>query len=391
MVESMFVQPHYRNDPYGVLAQIRPESPVYQTHLPDGSEVYFVTRYQDVQAGLKDGRLIKNIAHAREGVAENNPMYSSSMLKTDPPEHTRLRALAHEAFTPKFVSQLRGHIQQIADQLLDAVQDRGGMDLISEYAFPLPITVITEMLGVPTKDEDRFRKWSTSLVDSGALSSEAHVVPPELGEMARYLGALVQERAQTPQDDLITRLIHAEQGGDKLSPIELIATLVLLLVAGHETTVNLIGVGMLALLQNPDQLEKLKQNPALIKPAVEELLRYTNPVQFVNRFAAEDLEIGGVAIPRGSHVLLSVAAADHDPAFSNHPEALDLADGNNQHVAFGQGIHYCIGAPLARLEGEIAFATLLRRFPAIRLAGDQLLEWRQTIEIRGLKSLPVEF
>jgi len=387
----MFAQTHYRSDPYSTLAQLRPESPVYQTHLPDGSKVYFVTRYEDVQAGLKDGRLIKNIAGAREGVGENNPMYGSSMLKTDPPEHTRLRALAHEAFTPKFVSQLRERIQQLADQLLDAVQDRGSMDLITDYAFPLPITVITEMLGVPTRDEDRFRKWSTTLVDSGALSSETHVVPPELSEMAQYLGALVQERARTPQDDLITRLLHVEQSGDKLSPIELIATLVLLLVAGHETTVNLIGVGALVLLQNPDQLEKLKQTPALIKPAVEELLRYVNPVQFVNRFAAQDLEIGGVSIPRGAHVLLSVASADHDPAYSEHPETLDLADGSNQHLAFGQGIHYCLGAPLARLEGEIAFATLLRRFPTLHLVEDHALEWRSTIEIRGLKSLPVEF
>ncbi|HVU14929.1 MAG TPA: cytochrome P450 [Phototrophicaceae bacterium] len=390
MVDSLFLQPHYADNPYGILSDIRAETPVYKTHLPDGAEVYFVTRYADVQAALKDGRLFKNISNVRHETAPVDPMYHANMLKADPPEHTRLRALAHEAFTPKLVNQMRSHIQEIADKLLDAVQGQGEMDLIAAYAFPLPITVICEMLGVPTADEDRFRAWSSALIASGALSSETRVMIPELQELTQYLFRLVQQKTQNPQEDLISKLIFVEQNGDKLNPIELIATLVVLLVAGHETTVNLIGNGTLALLQHPDQFEKLKNDPALIKPAVEELLRYVNPVQFVNRYASVDLEIGGVSIPKGSHLLLSVASADHDPAYEADPETLNLASGSTQHVAFGQGIHYCLGAPLARLEGEIALATLLRRCPNLRLH-TEMLEWRPSLEIRGLKSLPVTF
>ena len=386
----------YRN-PYAVYAQIRDEAPVYPARLPNGVEVLLVTRYADVLASLKDDRLVKNIRNARpKGVLgklglELN-LNNTNMLRADPPEHTRLRALAHAAFTPKFINQMRGHVQEIADGLLAAVQPNGKMDLINDFAFPLPITVITEMLGVPSADEQKFRKWSTAIIASGALSSEGTHLAPELLPLLQYVSRLVKQRTQTPQDNLISQLIHAEQNGDHFSEREVLGTTILLLIAGHETTVNLIGNGALALLQAPEQMETLKQDPRLIRPAVEEILRFVNPVQLVNRYASVDLEIGGVKVPKGSHLMLLVSAADHDPAFAAAPDQLDVSHGDAKHLAFGQGIHYCLGAPLARLEGEIAFTTLLQRLPNLRLADPNApLEWRPALELRGLKTLPVLF
>jgi cytochrome P450 len=394
---SPFASAAFKSDPYPLYARIRAETPVYVTVLPNGVKVYMITRYEDVQAALKDDRLVKNIDNARppgllRKISAGLGFSNSNMLRADPPEHTRLRALAHSAFTPRVVNQMREHIQQIADQLLDAVQPAGRMDLISDFAFPLPITVITEMLGVPTADDAKFRQWSSGLIDSGVLSSESRQLVPELLPMVNYVRNLVDKRRKAPQDDLITKLIQAEYEGSHFTQNEVIATTILLLVAGHETTVNLIGNGMLALLQHPDQFEELKQDPGLIKPAVEEMLRFVNPVQSVNRYAATDVEIGGTKIPKGSHVVLSLAAADHDLAYRSMPEQFNLAQGDTRHVAFGQGIHYCLGAPLARLEGELAFTTLLRRLPNLRLAApDQALDWRPAFELRGLHSLPVVF
>jgi len=394
---SPFSSPLYRSNPYPTYAQIRADIPAYRTVLPNGVEVYVVTRYADVQAGLKDSRLVKNIHNARpagtlEKLGIGLDMNKSNMLRSDPPEHTRLRGLVHDVFTPKYINQLRGHVQQIADELLDAVQNKGQMDFIADFAFPLPITVISEMLGVPAEDHRKFRRWSGALIASGALSSESFHIQPELLPLVHYVTKLVAEHRRNPKEDMITYMINAEKNGDRLSETELIGTTVLLLIAGHETTVNLIGNGMLALLQDPDQLETLKQNPAQIRLAVEELLRYVNPVQMVNRYAAEDLEIGGMPIPKGSHLMMVVAAANHDPAYTANPEQLDVTHTDAKHLAFGQGIHYCLGAPLARLEGEVAFATVLKRLPAIHLNVDpHALEWRPAIELRGLNALPVAF
>lgn len=392
---SPLAGPSYKSDPYPIYAHLRSQAPAYRTVLPSGVEVVLVTRYADVLAALKDERLVKNIRNARPagwldklGLGLN--LNNTNMLRADPPEHTRLRALAHAAFTPKFVNQMRGHIQEIADRLLDAVQPKGKMDLINDFAFPLPITVITEMLGVPTADDRKFRKWSSAIIASGALNSETTRLVPELLPLVQYVTRLVGERRKTPREDLISQLIHADQNGDRFSQKEVIGTTILLLIAGHETTVNLIGNGTLALLRQPEQMQKLKQDANLIKPAVEEILRLVNPVQMVNRYAAADLEIGGVEIPKGSHLMLVVAAADHDPALASSAEQLDLSQGDSKHLAFGQGIHYCLGAPLARLEGEIAFTTLLKRLPNLRLADpNEKLEWRPALELRGLRSLPV--
>ncbi|MBV9600594.1 MAG: cytochrome P450 [Chloroflexi bacterium] len=397
----VFSDPRYRADPYGVLAEVRRERPAYLTRLPSGEQVFLVTRFADVEAGLKDARLVKNISNARErrpgmlarlGFLKN--FGNTNMLRADPPEHTRLRALAHQAFTPRLVNQMRDHIQTLADQLIDAVEPAGRMDLIADFALPLPITVICELLGVPRQDEQKFRRWSGALIESGALSSESVPLVPQLLLMVRYVRRLVRRRRAHPAsgEDLVGQLLAAREGGQQLSERELLSTIILLLIAGHETTVNLIGNGTLALLLNPDQLQRLRQDPTLVKPAVEELLRYVNPAQLVNRYAREDLDIGGVPIRRGSHLLLILAAANHDPDFLERPDQLDVSRTVRQHVAFGQGIHYCLGAPLARLEGEIAFATLLRRLPNVRLGVPvEELEWRSGIELRGLRSLPVVF
>ena len=392
--ESPFATASYKANPYHYYQELRAEASIAKTRLPDGTEVYVISRYQDVEAGLKDERLIKNIYNARPNpsLGMARMISDTSMLKADPPQHTRLRALAHAAFTPKFVSRLRPHIQEIADQLVDAFQDQSSMDLVGDFAFPLPITVICEMLGVPESDAHSFREWSGALIASGALSSETPQIIPEVIQLLQYLSALVAERRAAPQADLISALTQANEQGDQLNEAELLGTSLLLLVAGHETTVNLIGNGMFALLQRPDQWERIKQDPALVKGAVEELLRLVNPVQLVNRYAAEELVIAGMSIPRGSHLLLLLGAADHDPDAFAEPEHLDLSRGASRHVAFSQGIHYCLGAPLARLEGEIAITTLLTRLPNLRLAiAPEDVIWRPAVELRGLQSLPVTF
>jgi cytochrome P450 len=398
---SVFSDPRYRADPYVVFAEVRRDQPAYPTRLPNGDDVFLVTRFADVEAALKDARLVKNITNARDRrpgwlgrVGFGGVFSNANMLRTDPPEHTRLRALAHQAFTPRLVNQMRDHVQVLADQLISAVQPAGQMDLIADFALPLPITVICELLGVPEGDEKKFRRWSNALISSGALSSETMPLSPQVLLMVSYVRRLVRRRRAHPRggDDLVGQLIAAREEGQQLSERELLSTIILLLIAGHETTVNLIGNGMLALLLNPEQLQRLQRDPTLIRGAVEELLRYVNPAQLVNRYAAEDLEVGGVPIPRGSHLLIVIAAANHDADFVPDAELLDVSRTVRQHVAFGQGIHYCLGAPLARLEGEIAFATLLRRLPNLRLSVPASeLRWRQGLELRGLESLPVTF
>ena len=393
---SPFATAEYKANPYAFYEELRRDRPVYKTLLPNGTEVYVVSRYEDVLAGLKDSRLIKDISKVRGksflemiGIGR---MRGKNMLRADPPEHGRLRSLANEAFKPKYVRELRGRIQQMADELIDKVQGKGKMEFISEFAFPLPIRVISEMLGVPEKDQDKFRKWSGDLINSGALSSERPAISSDLLQLVQYVRKVVDEHRKKPRADVVTQLIEAEEKGDRLSDDEVVSTVVLLLVAGHETTVNLIGNGMLALLLNPEQLEKLKRDPALMKPAIEELLRFVNPVQLVNRYAIEKIQIAGQEIPAGAHLVMAVGAADHDPACATNPEQLDLGREDAKHVAFGQGIHYCLGAPLARLEGEIAFATLLNRLPNLRLAvRPESVRWRPAIELRGLAELPVTF
>ena len=394
--------PDFKANPYPTYARLRSEAPVHRVALPDGRGVWLVTRYEDVSAVLKDERFVKDWRDAMtpEQLAQIPPIpevmkpLARNMLDTDPPDHERLRSLVQKAFTPRLIERMRPRVQAIADDLLHAVQDRGEMDLIDDYAFPLPIIVIAELLGVPAEDRNKFREWSNAAV-SGDTTQEymEKVLLPHMQAFTGYLRAMFEEKRKNPKDDLISGLVRAEEAGDMLSEDELLGMVFLLLVAGHETTVNLIGNGMLALLQHPDQLQKLREDPSLIKPAIEELLRYDGPVETsTERFAREDIAIGGTVIPKGEMVMVVIASADHDPERFANPDELDLTRADNKHLAFGKGIHFCLGAPLARMEGQIAINTLLRRIPELRLADSPgSLTWRPGMVLRGLKGLPVEF
>jgi cytochrome P450 len=394
--------PDFKANPYPAYAHLRSTAPIHRVTLPDGRAMWLVTRYEDVAAVFKDKRFVKDWRNAvtPEQLAQIPPIpevmkpLSRNMLDTDPPDHERLRALVSKAFTPRLIELMRPRVQAIADALLDAVEDKGEMDLIDDYAFPLPITVIAELLGVPVEDRNKFREWSDAAVSGDATQEYVEkILIPHMLAFTDYLRALFEEKRENPRDDLISALVRAEEAGDKLSEDELLAMVFLLLIAGHETTVNLIGNGMLALLQHPDELQRLKDDPSLTKPAIEELLRYDGPVETsTERFAREDVAIGGTVIPRGEMVMVVIASADHDPERFPDPEALDITRQDNKHLAFGKGIHFCLGAPLARMEGQIAINTLLRRMPDMRLKDSpESLTWRPGLVLRGLKGLPIEF
>lgn len=315
-----------------------------------------------------------------------------NMLVRDEPDHTRLRALVHKAFTPRLVENLRSRIETLTEQFLDRVAGNGRMDVIRDYALPLPSTIIAEMLGVPPSDRDRFLRWSTAVIDlrmRGGVTFLKGV--PSAFAFIRYIRDLIKLRRERP--DLISALVAAEEQGDKLSEDELVGMIFLLLVAGYETTVNLIGNGTLALLDNPAEMEILRTQPSQMESAVEELLRYDSPLDLATeRFARCDIEIAGVTIPRGAIVFAALASANRDRQQFERPDELDLGRDPNHHLAFGKGIHYCLGAPLARLEGQIAFTTLLRRFAELRLAVPRdALRWRTSLSLRALQALPIEF
>jgi cytochrome P450 len=315
------------------------------------------------------------------------------MVFRDPPDHTRLRSLVSKAFTPRVVEALHPRIQTLADELLDRVERAGAMDLILDFAFPLPVIVIAELLGVPPDDRRQFREWSTAL--AAAIDVKQTPDAYEKGnraalDLTAYLHQVVTERRRAPRDDLISRLIAVEESGGRLTEAELIATCTLLVLAGHETTVNLIGNGILALLQTRDQMDLLRSQPTLMPLAIEEFLRYDGPVQMTRRIAGEDVEMAGQRIKRGDDVRILVGAANRDPAAFPDPDRLNITREGKPHRTFGFGIHACLGALLARAEGEIAFATLLRRLPYLEL-GEGPPHWRENVGFRGLTTLPVRF
>jgi len=392
--------PEIHGNPYPLYRQLREEDPVHWSPL---LESWILTRYDDVLEVLKhpqfsaDRRRARNrfVQAAMEQQAQAGPFaQAQTMLSSDPPEHTRLRGLVSKAFTFKAVEALRPRIQQIVDELLDRVQDTGRMDAIWDLGYPLPVIVIAEMLGVPPEQRDTFKRWSDDIV----ATLGGPLVAPEVQERGRksveemgaYFTHVIAERRQAPKDDLLSRLIAAEERGEMLSEQEMLATCILLLAAGNETTTNLIGNGTLALLRNPEQLDLLRKRPELVESAVEEFLRYDGPVQGTARVAMADVEIGGQAIKEGQLAFTMLAAADRDPAIFSRPEALDITRTDNRHMAFGYGIHFCLGAPLARAEAQIAFATLLRRLPELRLDVEEP-QWGGTFILRGLKRLPVAF
>jgi cytochrome P450 len=394
MGELNLLDPDFLADPYPVYHRLRSEDPVH--HHPFG--FYVLTRYDDVTAFLRDPRFGKSgyqaLFKSRFGAGPDGPWLALSMLFRDPPDHTRLRALVSKAFSPRVVETLRGRIQDIVDRLLERMVGSAGMDVIEDLAYPLPVTVISELLGVPVGDADTVKEWSRDV--ACALDAIALPVGPDViergrratDEMAGYFRRLIVERRRRPGPDLLSGLVEAEEAGDRLTEHELLATCVLLYVAGHETTVNLIGNGLLALLRNPGELRRLRGAPGLLAGAVEELLRYDGPVQRTGRMAACDTEIGGVLIPAGSLVLALLGAANRDPSQFTEPDRLDLGRAEPRHLAFGSGSHYCLGASLARLEAQVAIGTLVRRFPALALAVEWPT-WRASSTLRGLDALPV--
>ncbi|MEQ8675992.1 MAG: cytochrome P450 [Aggregatilineales bacterium] len=396
---EMIWQKSVRANPQAFYEEMRQTSPIFKGIGPmTGNTFWFFTHYDDVVSVLKDQRFGKEFRKhlTPEEAAAFGPepapddmfaVINRHLLNVDPPDHTRLRALVHKAFTPRMVENLRPRITEIADDLLNDMEGKSEVDLLDSFAFPLPITVIAEMLGIAPEDRIKFREWTRVLLfDPDMDNNMASIM-----EFTSYMNAKIDEYQQTPADNILSALIQAEEGGDSLDRMELLSMIFLLLVAGHETTVNLIGNGTLALMQHRDQLEKLHNDPALIKTAVEELLRWNGPVETpTTRWAFEDVEISGVTIPKGDMVLPSLLAANRDPAMFENPNTLDITRDPNRHIAFGHGIHYCVGAPLARLEGTIAINALLARFPNIDLAvPEESLEWAENLLLHGMRALPV--
>jgi cytochrome P450 len=389
------LDPAFIADPYPTYHRLRTTAPVLRT--PVG--FWLATRYDDCALVLHDRRYGKDFAGStvrRSGPeALKEPAVANlarTMLVADPPDHTRLRGLVVKAFTAKRVAEMRPRIEAIVDQLIDRVEAKGRMDLIWDFAHRLPVIVICDMLGIPEEDRQQF--FDQSRVNARLLDP----VPMSREEMDRananslavgvYFDSLFERRRREPMDDLTTLLVQAEEAGDRLSPQELRANVGLLFAAGHETTANLIGNGMLALHRNPDQLERLRREPALIPNAIEELLRYDSSVQLSARVAMQETELGGQTIAAGETVVTLLGAANRDPAKFADPDRLDVARRDIRPISFGGGIHFCLGAQLARLEGEIAFASLLRRLPGLELEGIDQPQWRQSFTLRGLQHLP---
>ncbi|WP_374203243.1 cytochrome P450 [Streptomyces sp. ST2-7A] len=391
-------------DPYPAYAWLRENAPVRRVTLPSGVSAWLVTRWEDARRTLADPRLSKNpdrhgpTEHERGRVGipgERGANLMTHLLNIDPPDHTRLRRLVSAAFTPRRVAAFAPRVEELTDRLIDGFAGRGSADLIHEFAFPLPIYAICDLLGVPEEDHDDFRDWAGMMLHTAGRRGG---VGRAVKRMRAYLSELIDRKRAEPGDDLITALIRASDDGEHLTGEEAAAMAFILLFAGFETTVNLIGNGVYALLRHPDQMEYLRAavragDEAAVDRAVEELLRWDGPVEIATwRFAREPLTVGGQRIDTGDPVLVVLAAADRDPERFPEPDRLDLTRGDQQHLGYGHGVHYCLGAPLARLEGRIALSALLTRLPDLRLAADPAeLRWRGGLIMRGLRALPVEF
>ncbi|MFF4352559.1 cytochrome P450 [Streptomyces sp. NPDC001530] len=393
-----YADPAFMADPFPLYRQLREDGPVRRAVIAGGLEAWLVTRYGDGLAALSDSRLSSDVRDAsdprlleRLPATERESMLRS-MLRSDPPDHTRLRRLVSKAFTARRVAELRPRVQEITDRLLDAMVPAGKADLVEDFALPLPVTVIGELLGVPVADRHDFQRWTDDMIRQGGEPPDPVRMDRAWRQMRSYLARLLQDKRARPGDDLLSALIAARDEEHRLDEDELIAMAFLLLVAGYITTVNLIGSGIAALLTHPDQLQMLRDDPELLPGAIEEFLRYDGPVNpGIARFAREDVTIAGVTIPRGATVLVASAIADRDPAQFPDPDRLDISRQDNAHLAFGHGIHYCLGAPLARLEGQIAMGTALRRLPHLSLAvPPSELRWRSG-GLRGPEQLPVTF
>jgi cytochrome P450 len=386
-------------DPYPHYRQLRAEAPAHWS--PIGFWVF--TRFADGAAIIQDrnfamvapGEWSEMLDYRYEGAAPEKVRDSLGrmMLFKNPPDHTRLRGLVSKAFTARAIEGLRARIGEIVTELLRRVRDAGRMDVIADLAYPLPAMVIAEMLGVPPEDRDEFRLWSRALartIDPMILPEQMEEAAAAVDRFTEYFTALIAKRRAEPRGDILSAMIAAEEQGDRLSEAELISNAMLILNAGHETTTNLIGNGTLALLRNPGELVRLRRDPALLPGAIEELLRYDSPVQMTARRARVEREICGVRVEAGQQAIVLIGSANRDPGRFPDPDRLDVARADPEHLSFGGAAHYCLGANLARLEGQIAIGALVRELPGLRLATDAP-EWRETLTLRGLKALPVEF
>ena len=391
----------FKANPFPFYARLRAEAPVFPVTVRGGQRAWLVTHYDDVLAVLKnDQHFVKDPKNAMtfeqlKKAPKIPPMFRAlerNMLSLDAGDHDRLKALVHKAFTPRMIEQMRDQTQAVTDAALDNFQRKGSMDLIADFALPVPLTIIGRILGVPESDNHRFNSWTRAFIEIGGGGNPLFLIPSMLAFMG-YLKKLIRERRIRPRDDLISGLVKAQEGNDQLTDDEVLAMIFLLLSAGHETTVNLIGSGALALLEHPDQIIKLRDQPELIKPAVEELVRYVVPAEMTTqRYATKDINIAGITIPRGEMVLGVLASANRDPKHFENPDVVNIARENNKHLSFGQGMHYCLGAPLSRLEAQIALSTLFRRVPNLRVSiAPEQIRWRSGFIVRGLESLPVSF
>jgi cytochrome P450 len=393
-----YEDPAFAADPFPFYKALRGRGPVRRVVTARGVEAWLIARYEDGLAALSDPRLSSDFRDATDTrlldqlPSMERESFLRSMIRVGPPDHTRLRRLVSKAFTARRIAALRPRVQEITDRLLDAVTPAGRADLVEDFALPLPVTVISELLGVPGEDREGFQEWTGIMLAQRPGPPDRELTDGAWQQMWSYLERLLAAKRKRPADDLLSALVTARDEERSLDEDELVAMSFLLLVAGYVTTVNLIGGGVAALLAHPDQLKLLRDDPDLLPGAVEEFLRYDGPVNpGIIRFPTEDVEIGGVTIPRGATVLVATAIADRDPARFPDPDRLDVTRAENAHLAFGHGIHYCLGAPLARLEGEIAIGTVLRRLPNLALAVPyEDLQWH-IASLRGPKHLPVTF
>ncbi|MFS0600159.1 cytochrome P450 [Peribacillus frigoritolerans] len=394
-------------NPFPIFAQMRTMGSVIPIPSPIGGidgQAWIVTRMEEAMQVLKDyvhftvdgGSIEGNIDIRQNDADPSAPptfLNAKSMLSVDEPDHRRLRRLVSKVFTPKYMESLRPRVQEIADELLDQVQDKGEMDLVKDYAYPLPINVISDMLGVPQADHAQIQGWSAAIAHGRGLGRQDPGVAEQIRAFGEYIVQLVADKRQHPADDLISQLVAIEEEGDRLDEAELISMISLLIFAGHETTSNLIATGTLMLLDHPEQLEKLKTDLNLVPAAVEELLRFNGPATIAGpRFATEDIVLAGQQIKRGDMVIPVLKSASRDELQFTDSEELNITRKIKRHLAFGHGIHMCLGAPLARVEGDVAFSTLLRRMPNLRLSVPrENVSWHFTLSSQGLTSLPVAF
>ncbi len=395
--------PEWATNPFPLYADLRQRAPVHRNAL--GFWVF--ARHADCLALLRDRRTSADDAYIdperlsaefRFGSGADDPEVTAMrdmrpFLFRDPPDHTRLRGLVSKAFTPKVVESLRARTQQIVDELLDTAFEADRVDLLESFAYPLPVRIICDMLGVPVADQDRFKSWSTSLargLDPDFLLTGEAIKDRDdaVMQFAQYFFELLAERRRSPGDDLLSRLVEVEDDGGVLSEAELLSTCILLLVAGHETTVNLISGGTLALLRHPDQLERFRTDPEVTRSGVEEMLRYVSPVQLTGRAMIEDIEIAGVTLRAGDFVMVLIASGNHDADQFPDPERFDVGRTSNNHLGFGFGIHHCLGAPLARMETQVALTSLVRRAPDLAVTVDEPT-YKTNVVLRGMESLPV--